>query len=342
MKICPKCGNDEATVKFWKNKRLCNQCLNAIARLRWRNKPELRARLLKRQRARYQAEPQTKKQYYQENHDAILEKTRARNPARRLRCKQRYSTDNQYREKVNSKNLAQAKERSKAGKTKQYIESSARRFLCVKKWNIKEQLDFDVDFLCRLLEKQQSLCALSEVLPLAHKFNSLYGASIDRIDLTKPHKKDNIRLVCKAMNFARNNFTDQAFKSWLRDVIRGRSELTEIGDLQSYLADKLPKLISPARLSRKKVGCDITLSDLLALLKEQKELCPLTGVQLTGKRHDPYAVSIDRIIPNLGYTKGNIQLVCTAINYAKGSNSLNEIISFIADLRQRSSCQSPP
>lgn len=39
-------------------------------------------------------------------------------------------------------------------------------------------------------------------------------------------------------------------------------------------------------------------------------------------------VSIDRIDSNKGYTKDNVQLVCSAINFMKSNLSLNDFIMY--------------
>ena len=39
-------------------------------------------------------------------------------------------------------------------------------------------------------------------------------------------------------------------------------------------------------------------------------------------------ISIDRIDSNLGYVKGNIQLVCYVVNIMKNNFSMNEFIAF--------------
>jgi len=87
----------------------------------------------------------------------------------------------------------------------------------------------------------------------------------------------------------------------------------------------------------------ITQDYLISLLVKQNGLCALSGVPLTfvTKRTieegdavgDPEKfaatnVSIDRIDPRYGYVYGNIQLVTSYANRAKGEMKCNEFLQF--------------
>jgi hypothetical protein len=73
------------------------------------------------------------------------------------------------------------------------------------------------------------------------------------------------------------------------------------------------------RAKQKKVAFDIDVDFLLAMAVEQNFRCNLTGIEFLAKRTGssrihPYTPSIDRIVPALGYTKGNVRLVIFAVN----------------------------
>lgn len=86
---------------------------------------------------------------------------------------------------------------------------------------------------------------------------------------------------------------------------------------------RLKKLLSMAknRSKTKKLEFDIDLDYLTDLWDEYEGCCALSGVELqlgraeVGKVH-PYAPSLDREIPHLGYTKGNVRIVAYQINVA--------------------------
>ncbi len=72
--------------------------------------------------------------------------------------------------------------------------------------------------------------------------------------------------------------------------------------------------------------------DLLDLYTSQKGLCALSGLKLTrvrrtSKRISPYNISIDRIDNTKGYSKDNIQLVCSIINLMKNESTTKEFLN---------------
>lgn len=81
---------------------------------------------------------------------------------------------------------------------------------------------------------------------------------------------------------------------------------------------------------------DITKQDLLDLYKKQKGKCAISGEIMTnilGKNvgQIPTNISVDRIDSNNGYTKSNIQLVCTTVNIMK-SNMTLEMLKYFCKL----------
>lgn len=69
----------------------------------------------------------------------------------------------------------------------------------------------------------------------------------------------------------------------------------------------------------KGVPFDLDRPFLLSMAEDQRFRCALTGIEffaanVRASRVDPYTPSIDRIIPSLGYTKGNVRLVIYAAN----------------------------
>jgi hypothetical protein len=76
-----------------------------------------------------------------------------------------------------------------------------------------------------------------------------------------------------------------------------------------------------ARCSWKNLPFDLTVEYLADLAKKQNYRCVLTGMKFKLKkdgpfRVDPYALTVDRIIPKKGYVQGNVRLVCFAMNLA--------------------------
>jgi len=86
---------------------------------------------------------------------------------------------------------------------------------------------------------------------------------------------------------------------------------------------RLKKLMAMAknRAKTKGVAFDLDLDYLTSLWAEWLGCCALSGIPLElgrfefGKVH-PYAPSLDRETPSLGYVKGNVRIVCYQMNVA--------------------------
>lgn len=93
-------------------------------------------------------------------------------------------------------------------------------------------------------------------------------------------------------------------------------------DPELQLAKALRSARGRARQKRKR--CDLDLASLTELWREQKGRCALSGLRFHEERiagafvPRPFSISIDRINPGGGYTIDNVQLVCTAVNFARG------------------------
>jgi hypothetical protein len=74
------------------------------------------------------------------------------------------------------------------------------------------------------------------------------------------------------------------------------------------------------RSIRKGVKYDLDADYLNKLLISQDSKCAISGIPLIIKKksREESTASIDRIVPELGYTKGNVQWVHKDINYMKG------------------------
>lgn len=75
----------------------------------------------------------------------------------------------------------------------------------------------------------------------------------------------------------------------------------------------------------------------------QPTVCPKTGFKLTYKDNgkdyrdrSPYAASIDKINPNLGYTKNNCAIVCWWYNVSKQRFTDEEVLKFCTALVENS------
>lgn len=81
------------------------------------------------------------------------------------------------------------------------------------------------------------------------------------------------------------------------------------------------------RCRKKNIPFDLTEEDIVI-----PEFCPALGIPLYrnrgGKKHTDNSPSVDRIVPELGYVKGNIQIISQKANTMKTNATLKELKDF--------------
>jgi hypothetical protein len=89
------------------------------------------------------------------------------------------------------------------------------------------------------------------------------------------------------------------------------------------LIEALRRAFVSRKADAKKRGIlfNLEVDALIEMAKTAKWRCAVTGLKLNtvkDKQHRraPYGPSIDRIVPSLGYTHGNVRIVCMAANFA--------------------------
>lgn len=81
-----------------------------------------------------------------------------------------------------------------------------------------------------------------------------------------------------------------------------------------------------ARAKKKKIPINITIDDIIV-----PDLCPVLGIKLeraVGKAK-PNSPSLDRMIPELGYVKGNIMVISHKANTIKNNSTIEEVESVL-------------
>lgn len=82
------------------------------------------------------------------------------------------------------------------------------------------------------------------------------------------------------------------------------------------------------RSNKSGIPFDIEVSDVVI-----PEVCPILGIELicgvgSGKGSQPGSMSLDKIVPELGYVKGNVQVICFKANSMKRDATKEELIKF--------------
>jgi hypothetical protein len=82
------------------------------------------------------------------------------------------------------------------------------------------------------------------------------------------------------------------------------------------------------RSSKKETPFNITQEHLMELWETQHHRCYYSGIEMNSKEslRDPYGVSIDRRVPEKGYTVGNVVLCCWGVNTAKQEFSMKDFL----------------
>ena len=94
---------------------------------------------------------------------------------------------------------------------------------------------------------------------------------------------------------------------------------------------RIRRLVGMAKNRAKTQGIpfDIDFEYMMSMWKENEGKCAVTRIPLElgksdlGKVH-PYAPSFDKIKPELGYTKGNVRIVCYQLNIALSEFGLEQ------------------
>ena len=70
-------------------------------------------------------------------------------------------------------------------------------------------------------------------------------------------------------------------------------------------------------------------------------ICPVLGIPIRPAKghggHDDNSPSLDRIIPSLGYVKGNVRVISQRANLLKSNATVEELLAVLSDLRRLAS-----
>lgn len=85
------------------------------------------------------------------------------------------------------------------------------------------------------------------------------------------------------------------------------------------------------RAKKNNLEIDFDIEYLRSLWDKQNGKCAISGLEMTYemfKGRVPTNISVDRIDSSKGYIKGNVQLVCMAVNQMKNELSLEDLLYF--------------
>lgn len=125
----------------------------------------------------------------------------------------------------------------------------------------------------------------------------------------------------------RNNKDKRCCKCKWEQIKKDRSNYSEEIKLYKVLQDRW--FAARDRADNKGIPFTITKEDLLELWKQQHGLCNISKIPMTYELDNGRIftnVSVDQKNPGQGYTKENIQLVCSAVNQLKSNWDMDTVI----------------
>ena len=155
-------------------------------------------------------------------------------------------------------------------------------------------------------------------------------------------EKDEPTIYCRGCkkDLPESKFEPQKRNSKVATCSRCRREQM-YAKVNSSVAAYLTKLHSSLSHNRKKQGFDwdVTVDDFVDIYESQEGRCALSGVVLTHYRDGggakSFNCSVDRINPQLGYTRKNIQIVAYSVNILKGTMDEYEFMWWINNIYRR-------
>lgn len=190
MKKCVKCGMEKGLDQFPKTGRICKACRAEYLRI-LRQSPEMKLKMV---------------EYRQQNRDRINEIKRQayrRNAATVKSKNNRYYHDNADRCRARQRDYQIKTE------TKDVTSWLAKCLKHAKSGDIRLNRDFNItlDYIYNLYNAQGGRCAITGQ-QMTHNRDDLFAISIDRIDSSIGHIIGNVQLVCRAINLAKRELTN--------------------------------------------------------------------------------------------------------------------------------------
>lgn len=124
------------------------------------------------------------------------------------------------------------------------------------------------------------------------------------------------------MPFVTSLAARQRNKRW-RD--KNKDKVREQNAKYNYSLERRMLIRIKCRAKQNNIPFNISEEDIII-----PEVCPILGIKLIPKRglkrgYYPDSPSLDRIIPELGYIKGNVRVLSARANLLKNNASLDEL-----------------
>ena len=108
--------------------------------------------------------------------------------------------------------------------------------------------------------------------------------------------------------------------------------VTAVTNAANYRIDPRPVLLRAAKTRARNAGLpfNITVDDIVI-----PTVCPILGITLVVGARGNTSPSIDKLVPALGYVKGNVNVISWKANRMKQDSSLEELEALCAWMRSK-------
>lgn len=287
------------------------------------------------------------RKYREKNLEQIREKDKILKREYRKNNQEHYqNTRSAYNEKNREKLLAYDRNRMNS-RPEYFLFSSARQRarkanleFSITEQDVKELLEATVTCPLRLVKFEKG----SNHKPREN------SASIDRIDSNLGYTKENIQIISYLANSIKNQSNLEIFET----IVKGLKDYKIIEhnindtfssiinrDRESLIREKKPSrgnkyaiknlekgLLARAKRRAQKKNLEFNIDEnYLKSIWPIDNCCPILGVKFVSgnKSTDKHSATIDRIDNNLGYVKGNIQVISALVNSVKNKATIEEL-----------------
>lgn len=120
--------------------------------------------------------------------------------------------------------------------------------------------------------------------------------------------------------------TAQKAREYRKTYVKSRTLRKDVDKLH-YAACSMRMHDAKARAAKTGLAFDLDADFLYDMLHTQEFRCALTSTRLSFEKGSPQVLSLDKNVPALGYTRGNVRWVSWAANRAKGDLTMEEFIT---------------
>jgi len=312
-KKCLKCNEIKYILDYPKGKNVCKACTAIYKKNYYKNNKDNIKKYKKEYYKEYKNETiEHVKNYYKNNKDNIKE-------YHKVYCKNNKSEISDYKRMYRKRNVAKA------------LYSSAKSR--AKKYGIKFTITIDD---IKDIIPVYNICCLLEIKMIINEGKVKYNSfTLDRIDHSKGYVKGNIQVISHKANNSKNNSTISEYDT----IVTHYKQIIDNVNLiiQNGNNENINKLINiqqsfdSMKSRTKKYNLPIMNIDkaYLKLIYPKDNICPLLRIKLQRGRGIggilPSSPTVDRLIPKLGYVRGNMMIISYKANRIKSNLTIDEM-----------------